>query len=88
MNVAAILEHKAGVPNSVIRSLGRLKSPERIQDFVSRMKWNYAEGATARSVVNALAHGEAQCIEGALVAACALWLAGHPPLLMDMGAEG
>jgi len=88
VNVAVILEQKAGVPNSVIRSLGKLRSPERIQDFVSRMKWNYAEGATARSVVNALAHGKAQCIEGALVAACALWLAGRPPLLMDMGAEG
>jgi hypothetical protein len=29
----------------------------------------------------------AHCIEGAMLAACALWIHGTPPLLMDMRAE-
>src|SRR5688572_28858560 len=29
----------------------------------------------------------AHCIEGAMLAACALWVHGEPPLLMDMRAE-
>jgi hypothetical protein len=67
--------------------LTRLGSPERIQDFVNSLRWNHEpEGPTARSVAEALRHGEAHCVEAAFVAACALWLAGEPPLLMDMGA--
>jgi len=38
------------------------------------------------SVVAVLREKRAHCVEGAFVAACALWLAGFPPLLMDMGA--
>jgi len=30
--------------------------------------------------------GRAHCVEAAFVAGCALWLAGEPPLLMDLGA--
>jgi len=53
---------------------------------VNELRWNYEhDGGTARSVVQVLAHKEAQCIEGAFIAACGLWLAGHAPLLMDMG---
>ena len=67
--------------------LARLRTPERIQDFVNSLRWNLEpEEQTARSVVESLRHGEAHCVEAAFVAACCLWLAGEPPLLMDMGA--
>ncbi|MFN9368604.1 MAG: hypothetical protein ACK6CT_07520 [Planctomycetia bacterium] len=67
--------------------LTALKTAERIQDFVNALAWNYeTDGPTADSVVQTLARGSAHCIEGALVAACALWLAGEPPLLVDLGA--
>ena len=79
---------KIGLPRQVARTLSRLRTPGRIQDYINRLRWNHAEGDTARSVVSVLEHGEAQCLEGAFVAACALWLSGFPPLLMDMGAEG
>jgi hypothetical protein len=82
------LGRKIGLPRSAARTLGRLRTPGRIQDFINRLRWNHAEGDTARSVASVLDHSEAQCLEGAFVAACALWLAGRPPLLMDMGAEG
>ena len=33
-----------------------------------------------------LRHEEAHCVEAAFIATFGLWLAGEPPLLMDMGA--
>ncbi|MBL8674472.1 MAG: hypothetical protein IPK81_18655 [Rhodospirillales bacterium] len=70
-------------------TLARLRTPERIQDFVAALPTNFEEdGDTSLSVRETLRRGHAHCIEGAFVAACALWLAGHPPLLMDMQADG
>lgn len=77
-----------GLETDVATLLAGLQSPERIQDFVNAIPWNMeAAGPTARSVKGVLQHNEAHCIEAALVAACGLWLAGEPPLLMDMGAD-
>ncbi len=76
-----------GLPQAIEARLCRLRTPEKIQSFINRIPWNYEEeGHTARSVVGALEHNLAHCIEAAFVAAAALSLAGHPPLLMDMGA--
>lgn len=87
MSSAQSLARSLGLPPAAARTLAALRTPERIQDFVNELRWNHEhDGGTARSVVQVLAHKEAQCIEGAFVAACGLWLAGHPPLLMDMGA--
>ena len=78
---------RLGLPPREAARLSRLRTPERIQDFVNSLEWNHeSDGPTARSVAEALRHGEAHCVEAAFVAACALWLAGEPPLLMDMGA--
>ena len=46
------------------------------------------EGDTLRSVRGVLRHRRAHCIEAAFTAACALWLHGDPPLLMDLVAKG
>jgi hypothetical protein len=76
-----------GLPRATEGKLRRLRTPEKIQSFINRIPWNYEEdGHTARSVVGVLEHNLAHCIEAAFVAAAALSLAGHPPLLMDMGA--
>ena len=76
------------LPPDVRRTQGSLRTPERIQDFVNAIPWNHApDGESARSVVGALAADRANCVEAAFVAACALWLAGEPPLVMDMGAD-
>ena len=76
-----------GLPRSVATQLAGLRTPERIQDFVNALPWNTeATGPTGRSVAEALRHGEAHCVEAAFIAACGLWLAGEPPLVMDMGA--
>lgn len=78
---------RLGVPRPIAATLAGLRTPERIQDFVNQLRWNHeAAGPTARSVVESLRHGEAHCVEAAFIAACGLWLAGEPPLVMDMGA--
>ena len=46
------------------------------------------DGDTLRSVRGVLRHRKAHCIEAAFTAACALWLQGEPPLVMDLAAKG
>ena len=76
-----------GLPKNLAVTLAGLRTPERIQDFVTRLDWNReSAGRTARSVAASLRHGEAHCVEAAFIAACSLWLAGEPPLVMDLGA--
>ena len=76
-----------GLSPATARRLAGLRTPERIQAFVNALHWNFeADGPSARSVVGTLAHGRAHCIEAAFVAACSLWLAGEPPLLVDLGS--
>lgn len=71
------------------RILRSLRTPERIQQFVVGLHANFEEdGDTLRSVRGVLQHRKAHCIEAAFTAACALWLQGEPPLLMDMTAHG
>ena len=87
MNPRVKLAADLGLSRAMTTRLAGLRTPERIQDFVSQLRWNYqSDGPTALSVVEVLRHGHAHCIEGAFVAACALWLNGDPPLLIDLGA--
>ncbi|MFZ5783279.1 MAG: hypothetical protein ACOY4R_24005 [Pseudomonadota bacterium] len=69
------------------RLLRALRTPRHIQEFVGGLHANFEEnGDTLRSVRGALRHHAGHCIEAAFVAACALWLNGDPPLLMDFQA--
>jgi hypothetical protein len=71
------------------RLLRALSSPRRIQDFLFALPANFEEqGDTLFSVRRVLRHRRAHCIEAAFVAACALWLHGEPPLVIDMAAKG
>ena len=71
------------------RVLSALRTPQRIQEFVAGLPANFEPDAdTLRSVRGVLQHREAHCIEAAFVAACALWLQGEPPMLMDLTARG
>jgi hypothetical protein len=69
------------------KALRALRSPEAVQEFIIGLNANFEEeGDTLRSVRGVLKHGKGHCIEAAFVAACALWLQGLPPLLLDMTA--
>ena len=73
----------AGLPQ--LRRLRALRSPARIQDFLDRIPINFERrGETCSSALTTLRRNSAHCLEGALVAALALWLQGQPPLLMDL----
>ena len=68
--------------------LRRLDTPRKIQGFIYGLKQNFElKGDTCRPVRVVLRTRTAHCIEGAMLAACALWINGEPPLLMDMRAH-
>lgn len=80
---------KLGLSRDEAAVLARLDTPGKIQDYVSGLKSNKElKGDTCLSVQQVLQQGHAHCIEGAFLAAAALWMNGEPPLLMDMKAEG
>jgi len=62
--------------------LRALKTPARIQKFIDALAYQYAD--TAWSPQRVLRERKGHCLEGALLAATALRLNGHPPLLMDL----
>ncbi len=66
-------------------TLERLASPEKIQAFLNAIPINHEIGGeTVLSVREVLRQRRAHCIEGAMVAACALWVHGEPPLVMHL----
>jgi hypothetical protein len=65
----------------------RLRTPEQIQRYVDDLPYNKEPGGcTCRSPRSVLRDQTAHCMEGALFAAAALRMAGHPPLLLDLEA--
>ncbi len=71
-----------------LAEMGRLSRPEEIQSFLDQDVLYNKEpgGATFRSPRRVLRDRVAHCIEGALFAAAALRVHGHPPLILDMEA--
>ena len=81
------LAQRRGLPLRQAKQLAGLTTPRKIQDFLAKLPQNFEpDGDTARSVQAALTANCAHCIEGAMIAAFALWLQGHPPLLIDLSA--
>jgi hypothetical protein len=73
-----------GLTPSEERQLRRLSTPIKIQDFLDTLPMNHEKrGETYLSPRRALRQRKAHCLEGALLAAAALWLQGKKPLLMD-----
>lgn len=76
-----------GLSSEELAVLKKLDTPEKIQDFLDDMPSNlsrYSESCSSPRM--ALRKGRAHCIEGAFIAATALWLAGKRPILMDLKA--
>jgi len=77
-----------GLDKAEFAILKRLRTPEKIQAFLDEIPQNFEIGGqTCLSVREALRQRRALCIEGAIIAAAALWVHGDPPLLMDLKAE-
>ena len=76
-----------GLTKAEFAVLRRLDSPRKIQAFLYGLKQNFEPGGdTCRPVRLVLHTGNAHCIEGAMLAAAALWVHGVPPLLLDLRA--
>jgi len=70
---------------SEIAILSRLKTPQKIQDFLDTFKFNYEKDReTCMSPRRVLNTKKAHCIEGAMLAATALLLQGQKPLVMNL----
>lgn len=77
-----------GLTRAEFATLRRLSTPQNIQDFLSAWPQNFEPGGqTCLSVREVLRQRRAHCIEGAMVAALALWVHGEPPLLLDLRAS-
>ncbi len=74
-----------GFDETEIKVLNKLNTPQKIQDYLNKLPINFEEdGGTARSPRQVLKLRKAHCIEGALLAAVALWYHGQKPLLLDL----
>jgi hypothetical protein len=77
-----------GLTRKELALLNRLSKPEKIQAFLDKeIAYNKEpDGHTCRSPRWVLRDRVAHCIEGALLAAAALRIHGHEPLILDLEA--
>lgn len=69
--------------------LKKLNTPIKIQNFLDTLPINWEKkGDTNYSPRLVLRHKKAHCIEGALLAAVALWIQGEEPLIIDLKTPG
>ncbi len=79
------METMLGLSKKELSSLRRLSSPQKIQDYLESLPFNFEKGGeTLMSPRRVLEARRAHCLEGALLAATALWLHGEKPLLLDL----
>jgi hypothetical protein len=77
-----------GLSRGEFAVLRRLNSPQKIQAFLNAIPCNHElDGETVLSVREVLRLHRAHCIEGAFVAAAALWAHGEPPLLVHLDCD-
>jgi len=77
-----------GLTRGEFQRLQRLDSPQKIQRFLNATPANHEIGGeTLMSVREVLKSRRAHCMEGAFVAACALWIHGEPPLLVHLDCD-
>jgi hypothetical protein len=79
---------ESGLTKEEYDMLAKLSTPTKIQDFLDALPMNFEKGGdTHRSPRAVLRAQKAHCIEGAMLAATALWIAGEPPLIMNLSAR-
>lgn len=74
---------------SELHILRRLNTPANIQDFLDTLPINFEHGGeTCMSPRRVLRERRAHCMEAAMLAAAALRLHGHLPLVLDLKVTG
>lgn len=78
----------SGLTKEEYATLATLSTPIKIQDSLDALPMNFEkEGDTHHSPRAVLRARKAHCIEGAMLAATALWISGEPPLIMNLSAR-
>lgn len=73
-----------GYTKDEIKILGKLNTPQKIQDYTNSLKFNFGKDAKFYSPRVVIRTKRADCLEGALFAAVALEFNGHKPLVIDL----
>lgn len=82
-----LTRRESGLTRKEYETLARLSTPIKIQNFLDALPMNWEKsGDTHLSPRRALRARKAHCIEGALIAAAALWIRGEPPLIMNLSS--
>ena len=77
-----------GLTQAQFQRLARLDTPQEIQKFLNAIPANHEEdGETVLSVREVLRQRRAHCIEGAFVAAAALWIHGEAPRIVHLDCD-
>ena len=80
-----LTREESGLTEKEYKTLERLSTPIKIQDFLDLLPMNWEKkGDTHMSPRRVLAEKKAHCIEGAMLAAAALWVHGERPLIMNV----
>lgn len=78
-----------GLSKVELAILKKLSTPIKIQNFLDTFPINWEkQGETYMSARRVLRAKKMHCLEGAFVAAAALWLRGEQPLVMDLKTDG
>lgn len=81
-------QKESGLTSREYAVLKKLSTPIKIQDFLDSLPMNNEKkGDTHLSPRRVLAEKKAHCIEGAMLAALALWIHGEPPVIMNLSAR-
>lgn len=78
-----------GLTKAELATLKKLSTPVKIQDYLDSLPINWEKnGETYMSPHRVLREKKMHCLEGAFLAAVALWLKGEKPLVMDLKTDG
>lgn len=79
------MQNKYNLPGKEYKILKKLNTPAKVQDFLNQLSFNFEpDGDTSYSPMMVLQKGTCHCAEGAVLAALALRVHGHEPLLLDL----
>jgi hypothetical protein len=79
---------ESGLLKEEYTKLAKLSTPIKIQDFLDTLPMNWEkQGDTQYSPQQVLREKKAHCLEGALLAAAALWIVGEEPLIMNLSSR-
>jgi hypothetical protein len=74
-----------GLDKKELALLKKLNTPIKIQNYLDSLPINWEKkGETYLSPREVIRKNKAHCLEGALLAATALWIQGEKPLLLDL----